>query len=211
MLQCQQICVEGSGLPEPIGGGTACKTRTRSGLRPRLASALGATLLVLGCKSAPPAAPVRPQAAASASFPPRPATPPATFKVFHHDATSVTLVTGENASDDAIESLIWELRDAAQAHSFDKLAIPQKLADARDPILWFHIYRGSKCASEKYTDGKLPCGASYHAAGDFTFGSFTERDRTSGVLLHGEDQSTPLWDSEARNPGTPGRPSAPGQ
>jgi hypothetical protein len=161
-----------------------------------IALALAAPLLLGGCKSVAPLPPVKP-AVALPGYPPRPATPPPAFKVFHHDATSITLVTGENASDAEIESLIWELRDAAQNHSFDKLNIPQKLVDARDPILWFHIYRGSKCADEKYTTGKLPCGASYHAAGDFTYGSFANRDRTSGVLLHGEDQSTPLWNSDA--------------
>ena len=55
-------------------------------------------------------------------------------------------------------ALIYQLRDAAHTRTFDKLNIPQKAVDARDPMVWFHIYRGPKCAAEKYADGKLPCG-----------------------------------------------------
>ena len=166
-------------------------------------SALLLPLLVLGCRSAPAPAPApHPQAAtpAAASYPPRPDVAPPPFRVFHHDASSVTLVTSEDASDAQIESLIWELHDAARTHSFDKLKIPEKLVDARDPMLWFHIYRGAKCASEKYTSGKLPCGASYHAAGDYTLGSFANPNRDSGAILHGEDHSIPLWNPDAPAP-----------
>jgi hypothetical protein len=123
--------------------------------------------------------------------------PPPAFKVFHHDASSITLVTKEDATDAEIESLIWELRDAAHAHTFDKLKISQKLVDDRDHKIWFHIYRGSKCASEKYADGPPPCGGSYHAAGDYTFGSYTSPEADNGALLHGEDHETELWDPDA--------------
>jgi len=127
--------------------------------------------------------------------------PPA-FKVFHHDATSITLVTGEDASDAEIESLIWELHGAAHTHTFDKLNINQKWVDARDPMMWFHIYRGPKCASEKYAGGKPPCGDSYHAAGDYTLGGFTNRDRDDGLLLEGDGRSTQLWNPDAPDTAT---------
>jgi hypothetical protein len=160
--------------------------------------ALTAALLMAGCKSTPPqnaaVATPHPQAAL---YPPRPAVPPPAFKVFHHDASSITLVTKEDATDDEIESLIWELRDAAHAHTFDKLTISQKLVDGRDHKIWFHIYRGSKCASEKYASGPPPCGGSYHAAGDYTFGSYTSPEADNGALLHGEDHETELWDPDA--------------
>jgi hypothetical protein len=160
--------------------------------------ALTAALLVAGCKSTPPpnTAVATPHLQA-ALYPPRPTVPPPVFKVFHHDASSITLVTKEDATDDEIESLIWELRDAAHAHTFDKLKISQKLVDNRDHKIWFHIYRGSKCASEKYASGPPPCGGSYHAAGDYTFGSYTSPEADNGALLHGEEHEIELWDPDA--------------
>lgn len=151
-----------------------------------------------GCKSAPPPRPAAPQSTlAKASYPPRPSVAPPPFKVFHTTDNSITLVTAENATDDQIEAIIWELRDAAHNHTFDKLHISQKLVDARDPIIWFHIYRGTKCASEKYTSGALPCGAAYHAAGDYTFGGFSNPNHDDGILIHDEDHETHLWDADA--------------
>lgn len=149
-----------------------------------------------GCKSAPAPSAAPAQPASVAQYPARPDVVPPAFQVFHHDASSITLVTKENATDAEIESLIWELRDAEHAHAFDKLKIEQKWVDARDPMMWFHIYRGPKCASEKYAGGTLPCGGSYHAAGDYTLGGFTNRDRDDGVLLQGEDRQTQLWNPD---------------
>jgi len=158
--------------------------------------------MTVGCKSATPTssatATARPMAA-PAQYPPRATVTPPPFKVFHHDATSITLVTKNDASDAEIEAILWQLRDAARTHNFDHLGVPQRLVDARDPIVFFHLYRGSKCASEKYTSGALPCGASYHAAGDFTLGSFANHDRADGALLHDEEHQTELWNPDATN------------
>lgn len=160
-------------------------------------AAIAVACAAAGCKSAsaPTAAPVQP--AAAVEYPARPSVAAPAFKVFHHDASSITLVTKENATDVEIESLIWELHDAAHAHTFNKLKIDQKWVDARDPMMWFHVYRGSRCASEKYAGGIPPCGGSYHAAGDYTLGGFTNRDRDDGVLLQGEDRQTQLWNPDA--------------
>jgi hypothetical protein len=178
------------------------EARQASGVVMGYALTLGAAILIVGCKSVTPS-PSMPASttptAATAQYPPRPTVTPPAFKVFHHDAHSITLVTKDNASDAEIESLIWQLRDAAQAHSFDKIGVPQKLVDARDPIVFFHIYRGSKCASEKYTSGALPCGASYHAAGEFTLGSFSNHDRADGALLQDENHQTELWNPDTTN------------
>jgi hypothetical protein len=170
--------------------------------------ALATALLVTGCKSTPPqnAAIATPHSQA-ALYPPRPTVAPPAFKIFHHDASSITLVTKDDASDDQIVSLIWELRDAAHAHTFDKLKVSQKLVDDRDHKIWFHIYRGSKCASEKYASGPPPCGGSYHAAGDYTFGSYTSPEADNGALLHGEDHETELWDPDAPYAAHPTRSS----
>ena len=161
--------------------------------------AMGLSCLVSGCKTVTPSNSTTASTApaATAQYPPRPIIGPPAFKVFHHDASSITLVTEDSATDAEIESILWQLRDAAQAHSFDKLGVPQKLVDARNPIVFFHLYRGSKCASEKYTSGALPCGASYHAAGEFTLGGFSNHDRADGALLHDEDRQTELWNPDA--------------
>jgi len=123
--------------------------------------------------------------------------PPAPFKIFHHADSRFTLVTKDNASDDEIESLIWQLRDAARTRTYDKLKIPQKEVDAGAPTVWFHIYRGTKCAAEKYAAGPPPCGGSYHAAGDYTFDSHKNPAWDHGILLHGEDHEISLWNPDA--------------
>jgi len=131
------------------------------------------------------------------TYPLRPTVPPPTFKLFHQTTDSLTLVTGDNATDEQIEAIIWQLHDAARDKSFDKLHLPQKVIDKRAPIVFFHIYRGTKCAAEKYAAGNPPCGGSYHAAGDYTLGSFKDPDRDDGVLLHDENHQTELWNPDA--------------
>jgi hypothetical protein len=156
--------------------------------------------LTLGCKSAPAPTPAAAQPTTTTStYPPRPAIAPPPFRVFHTTDNSITLVTDADATDDQIAAIIYQLHDAARAHNFAALHFPQQaqqLIDKRDPILWFHIYRGAKCADEKYTTGTLPCGPSYHAAGDYTLGSFANKDRDDGMLLHGEDHQTELWNPD---------------
>jgi len=164
-------------------------------IRPALNCALItlALTLGLGCNSAPAPAPA--PKPAQPTTPPRPTVAPPTFKVFHQTADTLTLVTKEAATDEEIEAILWQLRDAAHSHTFDKLHINQKFVDAGKPPIWFHIYRGAKCASEKYTDGKLPCGGSYHSAGDYTFDSSHNWDK--GVLRHTDDSETQLWNPDA--------------
>jgi hypothetical protein len=164
------------------------------------------TLLVpmylIGCNStSKPAIVPTPIAASVQTYPARPATPPPTFKLFHQTADSLTLVTKENASDDEIEAIVWQLHDAAHAHTFDALHIPQMFIDKRDPIIFIHIYRGTKCAAEKYAAGNPPCGGSYHAAGDYTLGSFKNPNRDDGVLLHDENHQVELWNPEGEDVG----------
>ena len=120
-------------------------------------------------------------------LPPRPPT-----------ADSLTLVTTETATDDQLSAILYQLHDAAQSHSFQKIHLPQSFIDHRDPIVFFHIYRGPRCAAEKYTTAAYPCGASYHAAADYTLGSFANKDRDAAVLLHPNAPPIELW-----NPDTP--------
>jgi hypothetical protein len=139
-------------------------------------------------------------------YPARPTTPPPPFALFHATTDgSFTLVTTPTATDDQIEAIIWQLRDAAHTRTFDKLGIPESKVDARNPIVWFHIYRGPKCAAEAYADGKLPCGDHFNASGDYTFGGGANHQWDDGALLHpnqaGADNPTKLWD-----PNTPYTP-----
>lgn len=167
-----------------------------------LALVIVAVSLMSGCKPAPK--PIREHwgtADTKSTYPPRPTIAPPAFHVFQITDNSITLVTSDNATDDQIAAILWQLHDAAHNHTFDQLHIGQKSVDKRDPIIWFHIYRGPRCADEKYTTGKLPCGPSYHAAGDFTYGGFTNRDHTEGALLHnsnakGDGPATALWNAD---------------
>ena len=172
---------------------TRMVTRHRASMA---SSAIAALALLLGCNSTSTPKPTITKA--TQNYPPRPTTPPPPFKLFHATNDSFTLTTTPTATDTQIAALIFQLRDAAHTHTFDALHIPQKLVDARDPMVWFHIYRGTQCASEKYTSGKLPCGASYHAAGDYTFGGGAHHDWDDGVLLQptstDENHQTQLWD-----------------
>jgi hypothetical protein len=158
--------------------------------------------LTLGCNSKPSTStPAKPASApATQTYPPRPTTPPPAFKLFHQTDNSLTLVTKENTIDTDIITLIYQLHDAARTHTFDALHLPQKFIDARDPIVFIHIYRGTKCAAEKYAAGNPPCGGSYHAAGDYTLGSFKNPNRDDGVLLHDENHQTELWNPDAPSP-----------
>jgi hypothetical protein len=154
-------------------------------------------LLLLGCKSAPPPAPAATtETTPTATYPTRPTTPPPTFKIFHHANSTFTLTVPESATDDQIAALLWQLRDAARSHTFDHLHIPQKQVDADGTTVWFHIYRGAKCASEKYAPGEPPCGGSYHAAGDYTLDTHAQPTWDKGVLLH-DERPTLLWDPDA--------------
>jgi hypothetical protein len=153
--------------------------------------------LVSGCKSAPgkitePWATTRQPAP---TYPARPTVKPPAFKVFHVHDDVVTLVTKPDATDDEVEAILWQLRDTAHAKTLDSLKVSQKLVDDRKPLVWFHIYRGTKCAAEKYADGALPCGNRYNGAGDYTYGGYANRELDRGVIRDG-DKETELWDSE---------------
>jgi hypothetical protein len=155
---------------------------------------LALVLLLLGCNSTPTTAPKTDASAVAVPAPttPRPTATPAPFKLFHYYNSSFTLITPDNATDDEIAALVWQLRDAARTRTLDKLHLSQKDVDA-GTTTWFHIYRGTKCASEKYTEGKLPCGASYHASGDYTY---SKRVWDKGILLH-DEKETELWNPDA--------------
>ena len=181
--------------PLSVAHGTASKITMHNS--PSIPLLLLLPLLLIGCKSTPAPAPApAADTTPAVTYPARPTTPPAPFTVFHHGNNSFTLVVKEDATDDQISALVWQLRDAGETHTFDKLHIPQKLVDAYGPSVAFHIYRGTKCAAEKYAPGEPPCGGSYHASGDYTLDSHTSPPWENGVILHGEDR-TNLWDADS--------------
>jgi hypothetical protein len=178
-------------------------------LRALCLSFVGAALgTACGCKSAISTSPSPSPAAtkSAATYPARPAIMPPAFKVFHRDDATFTLVLPEATTDAGIIALIYELRDASQRHAFAKIGFTagdEKAIDKRDPFARFHLYRGSKCAAEKYAPGEPPCGASYHAAGDYTLGTFNNPQWDSAELLHntntqGDGAETSLWNSEQK-------------
>lgn len=124
----------------------------------------------------------------------RPSVAPPPFKVAHQSALSASLVVKEDANDDEVAAVLWELRDAAHAHALDKMKISQKAVDARDPNVAFYVYRGAKCANEKYIEGKPPCGPSDHSAGSYTFGSYKKKDWDSGQIITADGKAKQLWD-----------------
>jgi hypothetical protein len=152
-----------------------------------------------GCKSsAPPQSATQATAQRDATtYPPRPTATAPAFKVFHQDNDTYTLVTKADATDDEISALMWQFRDATRSHDFDALHLSQKFIDARKPTVWLHVYRGPKCASEKYTKGPLPCEAAYHGAGDFTLGDYKNPAWNMGVLRHTDGTETQLWNADA--------------
>ncbi len=168
---------------------------------PALALALFA-VCCLGCKNSQlPAKSSSSAAAETYHFAPRPTVAPPAFKVFHQDDDTYTLVTRANATDDEVEAILWQFRDAARAHSFDSLHLSQKFVDTRKPSIWFHVYRGPKCAGEKFAKGEYPCGAKYNGAGDFTLGAYNNPGWNQGVLHHPDGSESQLWDSEAPDTG----------
>jgi hypothetical protein len=150
--------------------GFATLTKHKPGIRTRFVMA--ALLLLCGCKPTPTKAFIE---TPKSTFPTRPTVAPPAFKIFHQDNDTYTLVTKEDATNDEITAIVYQLRDAAHNKGFAALQLSQTFVDARQPTIWFHIYRGAKCASEKFTKGPLPCEAAYHGAGDYTLGSLKTR------------------------------------
>ncbi len=102
----------------------------------------------------------------------------------------------DTTQDPALSVLLYQLRDAAEAHSFDQLHLSQKFIDARHPRVFFHLYRGAKCAPETYAKGPYPCGASYHGAADFSFGGFSNPNATDGSLVAPNGDVMHLWSAD---------------
>ena len=163
---------------------------------------LGIVLPILtACTTPPPAPKPIPATTEITHYPPRPTVPPPPFKLFHQDNDTYTLTTRENAADDEIAALLWQFSDAAHAHTFDKLHLSQKFIDARAPKVWFHVYRGPKCAGEKFIKGDIyPCGAAYHGVGDYTLGGFKDPQYEDAVLHKADGTEQHLWDPDAPHP-----------
>ena len=149
--------------------------------------------LAVGCKSTPAPAPT---VTTGPAYPPRPNVPPATFRSIQQTNNSYILVVPEAATNDQLAATLYQLRDAAQAHTFDQLHLSQSFIDARHPKVFFHLYRGAKCAPETFAKGPYPCGPSYHGAADFSIGGFANPSATDGSLVAPDGAVTHLWSAE---------------
>ncbi|HEY0264612.1 MAG TPA: hypothetical protein VGC07_08815 [Granulicella sp.] len=165
-----------------------------------LASVLAVPFLLIGCKSAPAPAPAATAAenppVPKPTYPARPTVPLPAFKVFKHINSSFTLTIKPDATDDEIESLIWQLHDASRTRTLNSIKISQKAFDTDGDSVNFHIYRGTKCATEKFVP-EVVCGGGYHASGDYTYTTVNKKPWDTGTLLHDEDHRVRLWDPEA--------------
>lgn len=167
-------------------------------ISPRILPIAGLSLLLLAaCNNTPAPAPKPADQTPTYTYAPRPTVPPPPAKVVHQDEDTYTLTTSPNATDAEISAILWQFRDAARARSFTSLHLDQKFIDARKPSVWFHVYRGPKCANEKFTTGKYPCGAKYNGAGDYTLGAYNNPLWDDAVLHHADGTETHLWDPEA--------------
>ena len=161
-----------------------------------MSRAVGALLLCLsltfpvGCKTPAPA----PAPTTTTPYPPRPTTAPAPFTIFHQDNNTYILVVPQTTPDPQLAALLWQLRDAAHAHTFDTLHLSQTFINARHPKVFFHLYRGPKCAAETYKQ-PYPCGPSYHGSADFSIGGFSNPSATDGSLVAPDGTITHLWDA----------------
>ena len=166
---------------------------------PVLLLAVVPILLFSGCKRTPTPSQLQLTRTPESEyhFQPRPSVAPPAVKVFHQDEDTYTLITKADATDDEISALIWQFRDAAHTKTFDKLHLSEKFIDARKPTVWIHVYRGTKCANEKFTTGKYPCGAKYNGAGDYTLGGYSNPLWDDGVLHTADGKETKLWDPDA--------------
>ena len=158
---------------------------------------LGCVISLYGCDGNPSApAPSEIGKAAQPSGEDHPIVTAPAFRVVHQAGTIVTLIIPEKTTDDQIVNLLWFLRDRAISSTLDSAGISQRLVDRRDPMVWFQIYRGTKCASENYSKHR-PCGQAEHEAAWFGYGSVSNRNSNAGEIFHGPNETEPesVWDA----------------
>lgn len=157
---------------------------------------LGIALGLAGCNSAPaPVPPTKEPVKPVVTYPARPSVAPAAFTVLHFnpDTSTFTLIAKEDATDDELIATVWQLRDAARSGSLETLKI--KTPAGND--LRTSIYRGKKCATEKYAPGAPPCGGSYHGAADYTMSKLPGKVWDKGLLHRADGKDIELWDTDA--------------
>ena len=167
-----------------------------------------AALSLIGCKSAPyptpqKAAPPKPtmmspqdRAAAAtqaAAHPP--------YKLFLQKIDMPTvLVVAETTPDDQLKSLLWYLRTEIRAGAFKDLGIKPTETLYGVPTYTsgiVDIYRGSQCASEKYTpEGRPdPCGSSIHKSASYHWGDGNDPSADGAYLVSPTGAVTPIFES----------------
>ena len=115
------------------------------------------------------------------------------------DMPTVLVVT-ETTTDDQLKSLLWHLRTKIRANAFKDLGIKPTTTLYGIPGYTsgiVDIYRGSKCASEKYTpEGRPdPCGSSIHASANYHWGDGNDPHADGAYLVSTNGTVTPIFDS----------------
>jgi len=123
------------------------------------------------------------------------------FKLFLQKIDMPTvLVVAETTPDDQLKSLLWYLRTKIRANAFKDLGIKPTATLYGIPGYtsgMVDLYRGPKCASEKYTpEGHPdPCGPSIHKSASYHWGDGNDPHADRADLISATGTVTPVFDS----------------
>lgn len=86
------------------------------------------------------------------------------LKLAHEDFHNPTVfVVPIGTSEGELARLVLQIRSIVQAHQFGVLDLPFNRAEAGYNISgMIEVFRGRKCVTEVYTEGRLPCGEGDH-------------------------------------------------
>jgi hypothetical protein len=136
----------------------------------------------------------------SAGVSEEPAVSPPTYRVAHQDcAYPIPLVVSVGTSDEAIKSLLWEIRGTIRSHAYHDLGL--HMCDNYGRAGMIEVFRGAKCASETYGEN-APCGEGDHDAGSYQWGlgtSDNNNDQDAGYVYSQDKDRTEHLVFDARN------------
>ncbi len=111
-----------------------------------------------------------------------PTTPPPAFRLYRFKfdekigASIISYVAPPNTTDDQIKSLVWLFREKVRSQKFRDISINQPTSSNFGKRGYLQgilsIYRGEKCAGEKFSDAEGPCGDGDHDAAYYQWGVF---------------------------------------
>ena len=115
----------------------------------------------------------------SIHLPPRPTAITTALRRLPTTDNSITLVTGSPMppTTRSLPSLVSPRRRVAQTTPSSALHISQQLVDKRDLMIWFHIYRGPKCAAKSTPPANSPAAPATTPPADYTPAASRTRPR----------------------------------